>query len=88
MGKFAQRAIVAIAAATLAAGGSLMLGGTAFATGETNNHGGAGGSGGSGTAKCGVPVAVSLGVIGEGGDVSQCNGSGGNGGGGGNATDY
>jgi len=88
MGKFAQRAAIAVASVALAACSSMLFGGTAFATGETNNVGGAGGSGGSGAAKCGVPVGITAGVIGQGGDISQCNGSGGNGGSGGGATDY
>jgi hypothetical protein len=53
-----------------------------------NNHGvrgdgGNGGNGGKANANCAVPVGVSAGVIGQGGDVSQCNANGGAGGNGG-----
>ena len=50
---------------------------------HTRGVGGNGGSGGGSDTNCAVPVGVSAGVIGQGGDVSQCNtvgGAGGNGG--------
>jgi hypothetical protein len=50
----------------------------------THNKGGNGGKGGSASANCAVPVGVSAGVIGQGGNVSQCNAVGGAGGAGGN----
>jgi hypothetical protein len=85
MGKLAQRAAVAAAAGALATAG---FGGVAFAGGEHNNIGGQGGSGGNSDTRCAVPIGLSGAVIGQSGDVSQCNANAGHGGNGGDATDY
>lgn len=86
-------AVVAVGAAVFA-----VLGGVAMACDE-HDHGGhehgsysaAGGNGGNGgdaNANCAVPIAVSIGLIGQGGDVSQCNATGGAGGNGGTGANY
>ncbi|HEX4356535.1 MAG TPA: hypothetical protein VH141_03385 [Pseudonocardia sp.] len=46
-------------------------------------NGGDGGNGGKANANCVVPLGVSAGVMGQGGNNSQCNSTSGNGGGGG-----
>jgi hypothetical protein len=50
---------------------------------HTRGVGGSGGTGGGSNANCGVPIGVSAGVVGQGGDVAQCNAVGGAGGAGG-----
>jgi hypothetical protein len=77
----ARRVPMALGVCVLSVGGSVLLGGTAFAA--TNNIGGAGGAGGTASAKCGVPVGLSGAVLGQSGNVSQCNATGGAGGAGG-----
>ena len=47
-----------------------------------------GGNGGDANANCAVPIAVSIGLVGQGGDVSQCNATGGAGGNGGTGANY
>ena len=70
---------------------SALLGGVAMATCDDHDHGGhehgsysaAGGNGGNGgdaNANCAVPIGVSVGLVGQGGDNSQCNATGGAGG--------
>ena len=88
--KFGQRAAVAIAATALAAGASAIFGGVAFANGhgKHDNVGGAGGAGGDAEAACLIPIGVSAGVVGKGGDVAQCNAAGGAGGAGGTGANY
>ncbi|HEY1969767.1 MAG TPA: hypothetical protein VGH89_17565 [Pseudonocardia sp.] len=49
----------------------------------THGTGGNGGNGGAANANCAVPIGISAGIIGQGGDVSQCNATGGAGGAGG-----
>jgi len=39
-------------------------------------------------ANCAVPIAVSIGLVGQGSDVSQCNATGGAGGNGGTGANY
>ncbi|OZM79317.1 hypothetical protein CFP66_26580 [Pseudonocardia sp. MH-G8] len=57
--------------------------------GDHENSGGPGGSGGDANANCLIPVGVSAGLLlGQGGDVSQCNAGGGAGGAGGTGADY
>lgn len=51
-------------------------------------EGGQGGNGGGANANCLIPVGVSAGVVGQGGDNSQCNASAGAGGSGGNGVSY
>jgi len=72
--------------------GSTLFGGAALAGGQgygsSDNVGGPGGSGGSANANCLIPIGISLGILGQGGDVSQCNGTGGAGGTGGTGADY
>ena len=84
-----RKTSVASAAIAFAMTGAALFGGTALANSDDGvyNTGGAGGDGGNGTASCLVPIGVSLGAImGEGGDVSQCNAAGGAGAAGGAAT--
>jgi len=95
IGKIGDKVLVAAAAAAIAACASAMFGGTAFAGDDhgwagwgENNVGGASGNGGNGTTKCGVPVDVTAGAIGQGGDVSQCKASDGAAGAAGSATSY
>ena len=93
MGMFAQRATIGVGSVALAAGCSMLFGGTAFAGSNhynsgNNNTAGAGGDGGTSSAECGTPFGATVGAIaGQGGNISQCNANGGNGGNGGNA-DY
>jgi hypothetical protein len=75
------------AAAAFALTGAVLFGGAAMA-GDGDGHddftGGAGGAGGDATAQCLIPIGVSLGaLVGQGGDVTQCNAVGGDGGAGG-----
>jgi hypothetical protein len=56
--------------------------------GSHDNVGGNGGNGGAANANCAVPIGVSAGVVGQGGDNSQCNATGGAGGDGGTGADY
>jgi hypothetical protein len=88
---------VAIAAVAFATVGSTLFGGAALAGGhggyngydDAGNTGGPGGGGGDATATCFLPIGISLGLLGQGGDVSQCNATGGEGGVGGPGTaDY
>lgn len=51
-------------------------------------NGAAGGDGGASNANCAVPVGVSAGVVGQGGDNTQCTATGGAGGDGGSGVDY
>jgi hypothetical protein len=88
-----KTAIAAVAFATI---GSAMFGGAALAGDngghgggdEVTNAGGPGGAGGDANANCLIPIGVSLGLVGQGGDVSQCNATGGAGGAGGTGADY
>jgi hypothetical protein len=98
MSTFGRKA--AVAAVAFATVGSTLFGGVALAGGhgghgghngydDASNTGGPGGGGGDATAKCFLPIGISLGILGQGGDVSQCNATGGAGGAGGPATaDY
>ncbi|HEX4252855.1 MAG TPA: hypothetical protein VH008_33645 [Pseudonocardia sp.] len=88
--RLGQRAVVALAAAALATGASALFGGTAFAGshGTHNNSGGAGGSGGDANANCLIPVGVTAGIVGQGGDNTQCNATGGGAGNGGTGANY
>ena len=86
----------AVAAVAFATVGATLFGGAALAGGhghngydDASNTGGPGGGGGDAATKCFLPIGISLGLLGEGGDVSQCNATGGEGGAGGPATaDY
>jgi hypothetical protein len=62
--------------------------GTALAGGIAHGEGGTGGDGGGANANCLIPIGASVGVLGQGGPVSQCNATGGAGGAGGNGVDY
>jgi hypothetical protein len=108
--KIGRTALVTASAAVLAAGGSALFAGTAFAHGDddcgchgsSEHHGhhhhgsthgvkgtgGDGGTGGASNANCLIPVGVSAGVIGQGGDTTQCNANGGSGGDGGSGVSY
>ena len=99
----ARRAAVTIAAAALSVAASPLFAGVALASGhnhhrndhngptydagENNDAGGRGGTGGQGRANCAVPLGLSVGIIGQGGNDSQCNSQGGNGGSGGDGED-
>lgn len=82
----------AVTVAAFAAVGSTLFGGAAVAGGygygNQENTGGPGGSGGSANSQCLIPIGISLGLLGQGGDVSQCNATGGAGGTGGTGADY
>jgi hypothetical protein len=56
--------------------------------GQHDNRGGSGGNGGDANVNCVAPVGVSLGLVGQGGDVSQCNAVGGDGSDGGTGANY
>jgi hypothetical protein len=88
--RFGQRAVVAVAATALAAGASALFGGSALAGshGEHNNSGGDGGNGGKSNVNCVLPIGVSAGIIGQGGDNSQCQATGGGAGDGGTGANY
>jgi len=79
----------AVASAVLALGtiGSAVFAGTALA-GGVHGTGGNAGNGGAAKSNCAVPIGVSLGVIGQGGPISQCNATGGEGGTGGGGVSY
>lgn len=82
---------VASVAAAFALTGAAMFGGAAMAGGHghVDNTGGPGGAGGSATSQCLIPIGASVGaLVGQGGDVSQCNAAGGAGGAGGTGADY
>jgi hypothetical protein len=79
----------AVASAVLALGtiGSAVFAGTAMA-GGVHGTGGNAGNGGGAKSNCAVPIGVSLGVVGQGGPISQCNATGGAGGTGGGGVSY
>jgi hypothetical protein len=82
----------AVVVAAFATVGSTLFGGAALAGGYgyggQENTGGPGGSGGAANSQCLIPIGISLGILGQGGDVSQCNAGGGTGGAGGTGADY
>lgn len=82
----------AVVVAAFATVGSTLFGGAALAGGygygNEENMGGPGGSGGAANSQCLIPIGISLGILGQGGDVSQCNANGGPGGAGGTGADY
>lgn len=84
MRKLGKQAAVGAAAMAL---GTAVFAGSALAH-DVHGHGGGGGNGAKANANCGVPVGVSAGVIGQGGDNKQCNANGGAGGNGGNGVQY
>jgi hypothetical protein len=79
-----------MALAAFAMIGPALYGGAALAAGPggTDYRGGPGGAGGPANSQCLLPIAISLGILGGGGDVSQCNATGGPGGPGGAGADY
>jgi hypothetical protein len=85
-----RKTSVVSAAAAFALAGAALFGGAAMAGGhdDVNNIGGPGGAGGDANANCLIPIGVSAGVLGQGGDVAQCNAGGGAGGAGGTGADY
>ncbi|MDT7608353.1 MAG: hypothetical protein QOG96_2856 [Pseudonocardiales bacterium] len=100
--KLGRGALTASVMVVLTVGGSAAMAGTAFAgcdhdgshdsgsgsDGSTDNVGGNGGNGGAANANCGVPIGISAGVVGQGGDNSQCNATGGDGADGGTGANY
>jgi hypothetical protein len=86
MRKFGKRAAVGATAVAL---GTTVFTGSALAW-DNNVHGdgGNGGGGGKANANCLIPIGVTAGVLGQGGDNSQCNASGGGGGNGGGGVSY
>lgn len=88
--RFGKRAAVAFITGALAVGMAALFSGTALAGGHhgfDDNDGGNGGGGGDAIANCVVPIGASVGVIGQGDDVTQCNAVGGSGGEGGDGVD-
>jgi hypothetical protein len=91
MSNFGRKA--AIASVAFATVGSTVFGGAALAGDKDHkdgkkdvtvtNTGGPGGAGGQSQAQCLIPVGLSLGLLGAGGPVDQCNSTGGAGGAGG-----
>jgi hypothetical protein len=75
MGKFARRVTTAAAVLAISTGSAASFAGSALADGVDGSHGG----GGHSNANCVLPIGVSLGLVGQGGDVAQCNSVGGDG---------
>jgi hypothetical protein len=67
---------------------SALFAGAAFAGGQHDSSGGPGGNGGETKVNCVLPLGLSLGLVGQGDGVSQCNATGGAGGGGGTGANY
>jgi hypothetical protein len=84
------RTAAATAVLALSAASSALFGGVALAGshGEGDNTGGGGGNGGKTNVNCVLPIGLSLGIIGQGGDNSQCNATGGGAGDGGTGANY
>jgi hypothetical protein len=79
--KIGQKVTVVAAALVMLTGIAAATTGTAFATHRNvDGDGGDGGTGGNANANCLVPVALSAGVLGQGGSDSQCNSEAGGGG--------
>lgn len=77
-----------VTTAALTVLGTVLIGGTAFATSgnhnDDNHDGGDGGRGGKNHSQCAAPVGLSAGALGSsGGNVDQCNSQGSGGGRGG-----
>jgi len=83
MRKFGQRTVLGAAAVALTA---MAFTGTALAGGHV--AGGAGGAGGGANSNCLIPIGASIGVLGQGGPVTQCGATGGAGGSGGTGVEY
>jgi hypothetical protein len=86
--KVGRTTAVATAVVALGAAGSALLAGSALATGQVSGDGGNGGGGGKANSNCAVPIGLSLGILGQGGPISQCNATGGAGGAGGGGVSY
>jgi hypothetical protein len=90
MNASARRSALILSAFAMVA--STLYGGLALAggyeNGTTENSGGPGGPGGAANSQCLIPIGISLGLLGQGGDVSQCNANGGTGGTGGTGAEY
>jgi len=100
-GNWTRGVTLATAVVTVGTGASALLGGVAFACDDgchsgghqkhyshTDATGGKGGKGGAANANCAVPIGASIGLLGQGGDVSQCNATGGAAGNGGTGVEY
>lgn len=90
-GKISRKATLATVAVVLGTTGSALFTGAAFAgggDGEHNTSGGPGGNGGETKVNCVLPLGLSLGILGQGDGVSQCNATGGGGGTGGTGANY
>ena len=87
---YGRKAAVATAILAVGSAGSAMFAGSALAGGhhETDGDGGDGGNGGKTNVNCVLPIGASLGIIGQGDSVSQCNATGGDGGDAGDGVDY
>lgn len=86
MRTFGKRA--AVGAAAMALGTALFTGSALAGDHGINGHGGNGGNGGAAKSDCGIPVGITAGVLGKGGNNNQCNANGGAGGGGGDGVHY
>lgn len=87
--KFGRKTVAASAVLALGTVGSAALAGSALADDQgADGTGGPGGVGGKSNANCAVPVGLSLGLLGQGGDMSQCNSTAGAGGAGGGGVSY
>jgi hypothetical protein len=87
--KFGRKTVVASAVVALGTVGSAALAGTALAGGGgVEGTGGNAGNGGKANANCAVPIGLSLGVLGQGGPIKQCNATAGAGGTGGGGVTY
>jgi len=73
-----RKAAVGATIVALGIAGSGVFGGLAIADGAHDGDlGGGGGNGGDAGAKCVLPLGLSLGLIGDGGDQNACNADGG-----------
>lgn len=86
--KFGRKTVVASAVVALGTVGSAVLAGTALADGHVEGTGGNAGNGGKSNSNCAVPIGLSLGLLGQGGPISQCNSTAGAGGTGGGGVSY
>jgi hypothetical protein len=84
MSKVTRRVSAAVGVLALSTASAALFAGTALA--GVNGVGGGGGNGGGANANCLIPVGLTAGVVGQGGNVAQCNAAGGAGGGGGNGV--
>ena len=73
MSNIARRVTTAAAVLAISTGSAALYAGSALADGVDGSPG----SGGHANANCILPVGVTAGVVGQGGDLAQCNAVGG-----------